>query len=522
MSYCLSYSCSHQNPDSIKLCQKCGSKLLLDNRYRALKLIARGGFGRTFLSVDEAKPSRPPCVIKQFLPVEGESRQESMKLFQEEAIRLDDLGKHPQIPELYAYTEQDQSLFLVQEFINGQNLKQELGKSGAFNEIKIRSLLNDLLPVLQFIHEAKVIHRDVKPANIILRKADNKNVLVDFGAAKLDNFITTTQAGAIGTIGYAPPEQMAGKATYSSDIYSLGVTCIYLLTNVHPNEMMSPVEGFLWKQHIGENSVSDELAIILNKMIRLLVRQRYYSAADVLKDLNAPPPKKSITTKQEVAISNAPAIDRLNKLITEKSKFDRSKLTGKNWSGLDLVGRRLFGADLNFADLSRANLSKATMSGAELNNADLSNANLSNAKLIRAKIKHANLQDADLTNAKLMEADLSGADLSGANLTGVTAAESNLAGANLSGAILCGTDFTKANLSGANLVGADLNGVIFNHANLSGANLSGVVLVSADITNVNFAQTNLSNADLRGLNIYGTNITLANLAGAIMPDGTKR
>jgi len=194
--------------------------LLVNDRYRALRVIGRGGFGRTFLAIDEAKPSHPHCVIKQFLPVENEFVSEARRLFKQEAIRLDDLGKHPQIPELFAYTEQENRLYLVQQFINGQNLTKELSKEGPFNETKIRNLLNDLLPVLQFMHESQVIHRDIKPDNIIRRKSDGIPVLVDFGAAK---FATTTNLAkvgtTIGTVGYAAPEQGLGKAVFSSDIY---------------------------------------------------------------------------------------------------------------------------------------------------------------------------------------------------------------------------------------------------------------------------------------------------------------
>jgi serine/threonine protein kinase len=83
---------------------------------------------------------------------------------------LEQLGKHPQIPELFAHVEQDNRQYIVQEFIDGQNLAEELAQTGAFAEKEIRRLLGDLLPVLQFIHEGQVIHRDIKPENIIRRR----------------------------------------------------------------------------------------------------------------------------------------------------------------------------------------------------------------------------------------------------------------------------------------------------------------------------------------------------------------
>jgi len=145
-----------------EFCHSCGSKLLLVERYRALKLIGQGGFGRTFLAVDQSDSSKPRCVIKQFLPqARGTNNvQKAAELFEQEAVRLETLGKHPQIPDLLAHFVQDEQPYLVQEFIDGQNLAQELEETGTFSERQIRDLLNSLLPVLEFIHTHNIIHRD--------------------------------------------------------------------------------------------------------------------------------------------------------------------------------------------------------------------------------------------------------------------------------------------------------------------------------------------------------------------------
>ncbi|NES24963.1 MAG: serine/threonine protein kinase, partial [Symploca sp. SIO3E6] len=229
MSYCLNPNCRKpQNPQGCRFCQSCGSKLLLRERYRALRVIGQGGFGKTFLAEDEDKPSKPKCVIKQFLPqVQGSnSIQLAARLFEQEAVRLDDLGKHSQIPELLAHFEQNGQLYLVQEFIDGENLLQELGKKGKFDETQIRQLLSSLLPVLQFVHEHQVIHRDIKPENIIRRRGDGQLVLVDFGAAKFATGTALLRTGTvIGTPGYIAPEQGVGRTDFSSDLYSLGVSC---------------------------------------------------------------------------------------------------------------------------------------------------------------------------------------------------------------------------------------------------------------------------------------------------------
>jgi serine/threonine protein kinase len=188
MSYCLNPSCEKpaQNLPENRFCECCGSNLLLKDRYRALSVIGQGGFGKTFLAVDEGLANRPHCVIKQFF-LQGQSPQVTQKaiaLFQEEAKRLEKLGHHSQIPKLYTYLEQNNQLYIVQEFIEGETLTKELAEKGAFTEPKIRLLLTDLLLVLTFIEQGQVIHRDIKPDNIIRRQSDKKLVLVDFGAAK--------------------------------------------------------------------------------------------------------------------------------------------------------------------------------------------------------------------------------------------------------------------------------------------------------------------------------------------------
>jgi serine/threonine protein kinase len=253
MSKCLNPNCLHLNQAETELWEKCGSKLLLGGRYRALKIIGEGSFGRTFEGVDELKPSKPLWAIKQFFPAakDGKSGEKAAELFQQEAVRLETLGKHPQIPELFAHLIEDENQYLVPEYIGGKNLGEELATEGVFNENKIRELLYELLPVLEFIHNQQVIHRDVKPENIIRLPNSDKDetrkyslVLVDFVAAKFTSKSALLKTGtSIGSAAFIAPEKVRGKAVFASDIFSLGLTCIYLLTGVEPFDLFNSNEA---------------------------------------------------------------------------------------------------------------------------------------------------------------------------------------------------------------------------------------------------------------------------------------
>ena len=289
ISQCLNPDCLHINLEAIKLCEKCNSKLLLMDRYRAIDLLGQGGFGRTFLAIDELKPSKPRCVIKQFLPeVKGtKALEKATELFEKEATRLDELGKHEQIPELLAFFNQEDRQYLIQEFIDGDDLSKELAKNGVFNRQKIEELLQDLLSVLEFVHENNIIHRDIKPENIIRRKQDGKLVLVDFGAAKETLGGNTSAVGTIiGSAAYIAPEQAVGKAQFASDLYSLGTTCLHLLTAIEPTELFDVGEGeWIWRDYLQDNYIDYELSRVLDKLVEGATKRRFQSVSEVLEVL---------------------------------------------------------------------------------------------------------------------------------------------------------------------------------------------------------------------------------------------
>ncbi|WP_199249507.1 serine/threonine-protein kinase [[Phormidium] sp. ETS-05] len=296
MTYCLIPGCLNpENPDDTTVCHSCSAPLLLKERYRPIKFLGAGGMGRTFLAVDEDIPSQPKCVIKQLVfPQGGTSNIAKLtELFEREAVRLDSLGSHPQIPTLLAHFKQNQWLYLVQEWISGQTLAEELAESGCFNETKLVQLLEDLLPVLKFIHDRQIIHRDIKPANIMRRDISSsvkpgQLVLIDFGIAKLfagSAWLET--ATIVGTPEYMPPEQYRGKPLPASDLYSLGVTCIHLITGISPRNLFDASQDkFTWREHLPpDNPISPKLGKILDKMLQNAVNLRYKSAPEIIQDI---------------------------------------------------------------------------------------------------------------------------------------------------------------------------------------------------------------------------------------------
>ncbi len=293
MTCCLNPVCHNPpNPDGTLFCSKCGTRLVvLRNRYRPIKSLGGGGFGKTYLAEDIDK-LQEHCVIKQFAPqMQGtDALNKATELFEQEAKRLQQLGKHSQIPTLLAYFKEDNHLYLVQEFIDGQNLLTELQQQGNFNEQKIKQLLLDLLDILKTVHQHKVIHRDIKPENII-RRSDGKLVLIDFGASKQLTATVITQIGTtIGSFGYASLEQMQGGEAYpASDLYGVGATCFHLLSGIHPWELWQR-QGYgwvtNWRQYL-QQPVSQELGRILDRLLQEEYQRRYQSAEEVLQALNS-------------------------------------------------------------------------------------------------------------------------------------------------------------------------------------------------------------------------------------------
>ena len=275
---------------------------MLRNRYRPMKRLSATVFGKTYLAQDIDRLNQK-CIIKQFAPhinqVKGTAGLEEVtELFEQEAIRLQKLGEYPQIPSLLDYFKADSHLYLIEEFIDGQNLLEELLEQEAFSEEKIRDLLENLLNLLKVVHQHKVIHWNIKPENII-QGGDGKVVLIDFGTFKqLTKTAIARKETMIASFGYTPLEQIKGGEAYpTSDLFSLGATCFHLLSGIDPSELWM-IQGYAWvnswEQHL-QQRLSQELRKIIDKLLQVDYQQRYQSVEEVLEDLNLP--SQSISTK---------------------------------------------------------------------------------------------------------------------------------------------------------------------------------------------------------------------------------
>ncbi|MBD2169064.1 protein kinase [Calothrix membranacea FACHB-236] len=321
---------------------------LLDHRYQVIEVLATGGFGQTYIAQDTRRPGNPICVVKHLKPSSSDPKvfETAKRLFNSEAETLEVLGNHDQIPRLLAYFDENQEFYLVQEFIEGNTLSEELSPDKRWSENQVMHLLQEVLGILEFVHSQGVIHRDIKPDNIIRRASDNKLVLVDFGAVKQlrTNLITSggqpTATVVIGTPGYMPTEQGQGKPRPNSDIYSLGIIAIQALTGVAANALQEdPNTGELLWQHLV--SVNPQLAAVLNKMVRYHFKDRYQNAAEALQACRELTPAVAVAYQVQQSRQNssypqsktAPQVSRqqtvavapANKAVVKPVRQDASK-----------------------------------------------------------------------------------------------------------------------------------------------------------------------------------------------------
>ena len=335
--YC---SQGHQNPSGSRFCLQCGEKIgsvptsgnqgiqagqTLGDRYVIIRQIGQGGFGRTYLAADINR-FQENCVLKEFSPQiqTPDLLQKAAELFQREASVLYKL-QHPQIPrfrELLPINLQGkESLFLIQDYVDGETfnslLKHRQQRGLKFTETEIRQLLQQILPVLEYIHSLGVIHRDISPDNLILRNSDQLPVLIDFGGVKqvavnvasqyyqTGTKISSSSETLLGKMGFAPPEQMqTGIVSAQSDLYALAATMLVLLTGKQPQELIDTYNlTWQWQREV---SLSVTLGQIIDKMLSPIPSNRYQTASQVLQALNPQPvnyPQTQPSTFATVAFS---------------------------------------------------------------------------------------------------------------------------------------------------------------------------------------------------------------------------
>lgn len=482
LSYCLNPECPEpKNDPSEKVCVSCGSNLVLHNRYRVIKKIGKGGFGTTFLGVDLSLPGTPFCVIKQLRPNSNdpETFQMALDLFKREAKTLGKIN-HPRIPRLLDYFEDTLHFYLVQSLVKGKNLQQEVKQNGVLNESQVKKFLAEILPILDYVHSIKMIHRDIKPANIIRREKDGKLVLIDFGAVKdqVNTQLAKNQGQtaftqfAVGTMGFAPPEQLAMRPVYGSDIYALGSTCLYLMTGKSPKDIPSnELTGeLLWEQEV---NISHGFTKVLHKMLEVDIRLRYQSVKELIKDLDIVPYEEQlqqglIGNTKPIIPKSEPNETSENTYISPTSRLAmairaRKSRQGKTKYLTQVTAESIF---TNYSQ-GRMDFSKQTFTKLNFKGANIPLINFRHSKMIDCNFEETNLKEANFYGAILiktkfvkanlkrvhfMKADLEGANLEGANLTGA-----NLEGANLEGANLTGANLTDANVLDEQLKKAQTN-----------------------------------------------------------------
>ncbi|AFY52912.1 protein kinase family protein [Rivularia sp. PCC 7116] len=322
---------------------------MLENRYRIVRELGDGGFGKTYVAQDTHMPSNRYSVIKQLKPMNqgSEIYQIVQDRFLREAAILEQLGGGSnQIPTLYAYFESNGQFYLVQEYIEGETLSKKLRTQGKLSSDVVKDILLKILPVLEYVHNKGIVHRDIKPDNIIIRDADNLPVLIDFGAVKETMQTIVSQSGntpkssiVIGTPGFMSSEQLSGRPVFNSDLYALGMTAIYLLTGKMPQELDSdPRTGeVVWKEHAPD--VSSELAAVLDKAVQSHLRDRFSSANEMLNALKSETIATTIIAPPSPAAATIPPSNQPSTVVSpQETKPSSSTSSSKGSKAAIIVG----------------------------------------------------------------------------------------------------------------------------------------------------------------------------------------
>jgi eukaryotic-like serine/threonine-protein kinase len=257
-----------------------GSRLQ-GGRYVIQKVLGQGGMGAALLATD-LRLDKKPVVIKELISdnTDPAKLQEDVRNFKREVTTLAHLD-HPLIPNVTDHFQEGSRYFMVQEYVDGETLEDRMDRiQQPMKEREALEYTSEVLDILDYLsHETPpIVHRDIKPANIIIGNRDKKAHLVDFGIARADENRNARrkQTTALGTPGYAPPEQYQGNADPRSDLYALAATLHHLLTNRdprnHPPFSYPPVRTL-------NPQITPETEQVLKKALTNDINQRYQSAA---------------------------------------------------------------------------------------------------------------------------------------------------------------------------------------------------------------------------------------------------
>lgn len=326
----------------------------LVGRYQIISHLGGGGFGETFVACDTQLPGSPKCVVKKLKPQTKDpvALRTARRFFETEAQVLHKLGTHDHIPQLLAYFEEDEEFYLVQEFISGHDLGEELTLGKILTEDEVIDILQEILEILEYVHQQQVIHRDINPRNLLRQDQTQKLFLIDFGAVKQ----ITTQVivpehtkltVVIGTPGYIPSEQAQGNPKFSSDIYAVGIIGIQALTGLSPEQLDKDGESneIIWHHA----SVSPEMTAVLDKMVRYDFRQRYPSATLALQAL------KELRNPNSATIALSPPSTPQNQQTNQQVSLPIKNIITKTLIGLVVLGAGLGISNIIFHVINSAN-----------------------------------------------------------------------------------------------------------------------------------------------------------------------
>src|SRR3984893_3129283 len=306
--------CNAENRDGVRFCSNCGKPLnptsitatvpasspgsnsrsltpgsrVQGGRYVIKKILGQGGMGAALLATDLRLDSKP-VVIKELISdnTDPTKLQEDVRNFKREVATLAHID-HPLVPNVTDHFQEGSRYFMVQEYVEGENLEERMDRvNQPMKEREVLGYASEVLDILDYLAQETppIVHRDIKPANIIIGSKDKRAHLVDFGIARADvtRNAQRKQTSALGTPGYAPPEQYQGNADGRSDLYALAATLHHIMTNRDPRNYAP----FNYPAARTVNpKLSPDTERVLERALNIDVSKRYQSAAAMKQEID--------------------------------------------------------------------------------------------------------------------------------------------------------------------------------------------------------------------------------------------